>query len=87
MWLEKNATMNRSHFKSFLFFILALLDLCCCAWAFSSCVAPASHCCGFSCCRAWALGHMSFPGPGIELLSPALAGGFLTTEPPRKSSF
>ena len=25
------------------------------------------------------------PGPGIELVSPALAGGFLTTEPPRES--
>ena len=24
------------------------------------------------------------PGPGIELLSPALAGGFFTTEPPGK---
>ena len=24
------------------------------------------------------------PGPGIEPLSPALAGGFLTTEPPGK---
>ena len=23
-------------------------------------------------------------GPGIELVSPALAGGFLTTEPPGK---
>ena len=27
------------------------------------------------------------PGPGIELLSLALAGGFLTSEPPGKSSF
>ena len=24
------------------------------------------------------------PGPGLEPVSPALAGGFLTTEPPRK---
>ena len=24
------------------------------------------------------------PGPGLELVSPALAGGFLTTSPPRK---
>ena len=24
------------------------------------------------------------PDPGIELMSPALAGGFLTTKPPRK---
>ena len=25
------------------------------------------------------------PGPGLEPVSPALAGGFLTTAPPRKS--
>ena len=25
------------------------------------------------------------PGPGIEPMTPALAGGFLTTEPPGKS--
>ena len=25
------------------------------------------------------------PGPGLELVSPALAGGFLTTAPPGKS--
>ena len=24
----------------------------------SSCGARASHCCGFSCCRAWAVGHV-----------------------------
>ena len=27
------------------------------------------------------------PGPGIEPITPALAGGFLTTGPPRKSTF
>ena len=26
-----------------------------------------------------------FPGPGLEPVSPALAGGFLTTAPPDKS--
>ena len=44
---------------------MAVLDLRCCAWAFSSCSewgatlrcgAQASHCGGFSCCRGWALG-------------------------------
>ena len=44
---------------------LAALGFCCCAQAFSSCGkqgllfccgARASHCGGFSCCRAWALG-------------------------------
>ena len=29
----------------------------------------------------------SLPGPGIKPMSPALAGGFLTTGPPRKSIF
>ena len=78
-----------------------------------------SHCRGFSCCGAWALGAQAsvvvarglsscglwalelrlssvahglscsaacgiFPGPGIEPMSLALAGGFLTTVPPGK---
>ena len=42
---------------------LTVLELCCCAWAFSGCGeqgllsrcgAQASHCSGFSCCGAWA---------------------------------
>ena len=80
----------------------------------------ASHCSGFSCCRAWALGAWvsvvvahrlsscgsraleyrlsscgtralflhsmwDLPGPGLEPMSLALAGGFLTTAPPGKS--
>ena len=66
--------------------------------AFSSCGVQASHCGGF-CCRAWALGDKgsvvivhglpcsiwSLPGPGIEPMSSALAGGFLTTGLPGKS--
>ena len=36
-------------------FTLAVLGLQCCAWAFSSCGAQASHCDGFS-CRTWAVG-------------------------------
>ena len=59
-----------------------------------------SHC-GISCFRAQDLGFMGsvvvtyelscsaacgdFPGPGIEPVSCALAGGFLTTGPPGKS--
>ena len=31
-------------------------------------------------------GSLVPPGPGIEPLSPALASGFLTTEPPGKPS-
>ena len=59
----------------------------------------ASHRSGFSCCRAWALDcegsvlvvsvvvvcGILVPGPGIELVTPALAGGFLTTGPSGKS--
>ena len=36
---------------------------------------------------AWAQllrGMWGLPGPGLEPMSPALAGGFLTTAPPRK---
>ena len=66
-----------------------------------SCAACASHCSGFSCCRARALKHLGFSscdsqtqwprgmlslsGPGIEPVSPVLAGRFLTTGPPGKS--
>ena len=32
-------------------------------------------------------GMWDLPGPGIEPMSPELAGGFLTTAPPRKSLF
>ena len=43
--------------KIILFYLfLAALGLRCCAWAFSSCGERASHCGGFSCCRAPALG-------------------------------
>ena len=81
---------------------LAVLGLRCCTRAFSSCGegatlcrgAWASHCGGFSCCRARALGTRAsvvvthglscpvacgiFPNQGTN---PALAGGFLTTAP------
>jgi len=30
-------------------------------------------------------GMLNLPGPGMELVSPAVAGGFLTTGPPGKS--
>ena len=64
------------------------------------CSARASHCSGFSCCGARALEHRlsscgargqllrgmwDLPGPGLEPVSPALAGGFLTTAPLGKS--
>ena len=42
---------------------------------------------GFSNCSTWAQlfhGMWDTPGPGIESASPALAGGFFTTEPPGK---
>ena len=38
-------------------------------------------------CGAWAwlfLAMWDLPGPGIEPMSPALAGGFLITRPPGK---
>ena len=56
---------------------------------------------GFSSCGSWALEHRlsscgaravllrgmwDLPGPGLEPVSPALAGGFLTTVPPGKPS-
>ena len=78
---------------------MAGLGLRCSAWA--------SHCSGFSCCGARALGAWAsvvvcrldrcgarallfrgmwdLPGPGLEHMSPALAGGLLTTALPGKS--
>ena len=65
----------------------------------SSCSARASHCSGFSCgaqapghtgisscgSQTWLLrGMWDLPGPGIEPVSPALAGVFFTTELPGK---
>lgn len=75
----------------YLLFILAVLGLCCCTRALSSCdeqglhsscSAWPSHCGGYSCCAAWALGSAGSlpcgmqdpPQPGIELVFPALAG-------------
>ena len=67
----------------------------------SSCNAQAPHCTRSSYCGAWALdtqasavvthgldlfcGMCDLPGPGTEPVSPALPGGFFTTEPPGKS--
>ena len=65
----------------------------------SNCGARASHCDGLPCCWARALGHVGFSScgsgtwlfhgmwSGIKPMSPALAGGFFTTEPPGKPSF
>ena len=83
---------------------MAALDLCCCRQALSccgeqdllsNCGAWASHCGGFSCCRAQVLGARALlywgmwnlPEPGIEPMSPALVGRFFTIEPPGKPLF
>ena len=102
---------NILFFKICLNLFWAALCLCCCAWAFPSCwgwgllsvcCVQASHCSGFSCCKAWALGGKGFhicgsrtqlprsmwnlPGPGIKPMSPALAGRLSTTGPPGRSN-
>ena len=46
-----------------------------------------SRCVGFSSCGSRALlfrGMLDRPRPGLKPVSPALAGGFLTTAPPGK---
>ena len=53
----------------------------------SSCGSQALEC---SSCDTWALllrGMWDLPGPGLKSMSPALAGGFLTTVPPGKSLY
>jgi len=60
-------------------FILAVPGLRGCTWAFSSC--------SFRSCGTWAQlpwSMWNLPGPGIELMSPTLAGRILTTRPPGK---
>ena len=43
----------------YIYLLLAVLCLCCCEWGLlSSCGVWASHSCGFSCCRVWALRRM-----------------------------
>ena len=115
-------------FNLFIYLFLAVLGLCCCAQAFSSCgeqgllfvavhgflIAVASlvseyglqahrlqqlWLMGFSSCGSWALEYRlsscgaraqllrsmwDLPRPGLEPVSPALAGGFLCTAPPGK---
>ena len=88
---------HKFFFKLIIYLYLVVLGLCCCLWACSSCgkrrllfvveyrllVAVASvvavH--GFSCSGPCA----GFPDRDIEPMSPALAGGFLSTVPPGKS--
>ena len=49
---------------------MAALGLHCCPWAFSSCSGQASHCSGFSSCRAWALRCASSVAVALELSYP-----------------
>ena len=58
------------------------------ACGFNSCGSQALECAGFSSCGAWTYlvsGIWTPPRPEIEPMSPALAGGFLSTVPWAKS--
>ena len=78
-FLEDGKVAQRSFFFKFIHFIylfLSALGL--------RCYRRASHC---GSAQAQLLhGMWDLPGPGLEPMSPALAGGFLTTVPPGKSS-
>ena len=84
--------------------VLTVLGLCCCPrrLLFVAVHSEAPRCGGLSGCRAWAAVVMAhglscptalwgLPGPGINLSSPALADGFLSTvttrEVPRNHFF
>ena len=90
LWHHHTLVFLVFFFRVFILF-LAVLGL--------RCSVRASHCGGFSYCGARALEHRlsscgarafllrgmwDLPGLGLELVSPALAGGFLTTVPPGK---
>ena len=122
-----NSLFLKNYFISFIFGCIGSSLLCAGflqLWRVGAtlrCGARASHCSGFSCCGAQALGTWAsvvvarglsscgsqalecrlsscgaraqllrgtwdLPGPGLEPVSPALAGGFLTTAPPGKST-
>ena len=67
-FFEKDVNITNTadflNFLNFIYVFLAALGLRCCMWAFSSCskrgllfvAVWASHCGGFSCCGAWAIG-------------------------------
>ena len=64
----------------FIYLFLVTLSLCCCAWTFSSCGkwgllwnTWASHCSGFSCCRAWALGTQTSVVMGLVVVAHQLS--------------
>ena len=112
--MSSNSTPNACIYihthKIHSFIYVAMLGLHCCVWAFSSCreqglfsscVAWASHCGGFSCCRAWALGAVASVAVTHWLSCPTALGSYptrdqicvpwigrwtLTTETSRKSS-
>ena len=52
---------------------MAVLRLCCCAWAFPSCGVQASYCGGFSGCTAWALGCVDFSSGSVWALEHRLS--------------
>ena len=52
--------MFRGSPKILIYLLMTVLALHCSTWALSSCDERASHCSGFSCCKAPALGHMGF---------------------------
>ena len=67
---------------------LSLVALCRFPFEVSCLVAEHELECRLSSCCTWALllqNMWDLPRPGIKPISPALAGGFLTIEPPRKS--
>ena len=51
-----NGILNLKKKSQFVYLFLAALGICCCTRTFSSCGVQASHCSGFSFCRAQALG-------------------------------
>ena len=73
---------------SFLLFVFTVARVASHLLFFFSCAGSSLPCTGFSWDLQAQLGHGMWdlvPQPGIEPLSPALAGGFLTTGPPGKS--
>ena len=80
-WALLHKALNHPFLKNYLF--LVALGLCCCTWAFFSCV--------WELLMLQSMGSVvvtlsmwNLPGPGFKSVSPALAGRLLIMGPPGK---
>ena len=85
-WAFSSCGERRLLFAAVCGLLIAVASLCCRAWALGAWASVVAR--RLSSYDAWAQllrGMWDLPQPGLDPMSPALAGGFLTTAPPGKS--